>query len=87
MTRDIPNPITAVLNGIAQLGLFMWLATRAAVRKLLSPARWDYAEQIRRAPDEARKARKAAPHVFRNAFANAAEFFQIRGRGNDGPRK
>jgi hypothetical protein len=87
VTREIPNPITAIVNGVSRLGLFMWLATGAAVRKLLSPERWDYGEQIRRAPDDARKAVRITPTVLRNAFENAAEFFQIRDRGNDGPRE
>lgn len=87
MTREVPNPITAVINGIAQLGLFMWLATRAALSKLLTPAKWNYREQARRAPEDVRKMRKAAPHVLKNAASNATNFFKIRGRGDDGPRE
>lgn len=87
MTRDIPNPITAVVNGIVQLGLFMWLATRAALRKLFTPAKWDYREQVRRAPEDVRKMRKVAPYVLKNAASNATNFFKIRDRGGDGPRK
>ena len=87
MPRDIPNPITALADGVVQFAQFTWLATGAAVRKLLSPARWNYGEQIRRAPEDARKAARVTPTVFKNAFGNAAEFFRIRNRGNDGPRK
>lgn len=81
------NPITALVNGVVQFFTFMWVATGAAVRKPLSPGRWNYGEQIRRGPQDVRKAGKVAPTVFRNGLKNAADFFRIRGRGNDGPRK
>jgi len=87
MKREIPNPITAVVNGVVQLALFMWVATRAALSKLLTPAKWNYREQARRAPDDVRKMRKAAPIVLKNSISNATSFFKMRDRGDDGPRR
>lgn len=87
MPRDIPNPLTAAVNGIASFITFVWVAFGAAFRKLLSPARWNYGEQLRRAPNDVRKAGRATPSILRNGLQNLVEFIDVRDRGNDGPRR
>ncbi|APX00198.1 hypothetical protein CHINAEXTREME_20515 (plasmid) [Halobiforma lacisalsi AJ5] len=87
MTREIPNPITAVVSTIGNFVLFVWVAFRAGIRKLFTPARWDFGDQLRRAPEDVRTAGQATPHVLRNALENVVEFIDVRDRGNDGPRR
>lgn len=85
MAPNITKAIESAFSSLATLVMIVPIILRNAFGRLVSPGAWR--ESAQQAPGDVAKIGKATPHVLRNGLKNFVGFFDIRDRGNDGPRR